>query len=127
MTRPAANDRDSVAPMQRLGSAFLAQMDRQDRIRFMAERPDEALAALRIAREADATYALTPRQADTLDFVRAYLARTGASPTYQQIADGIGLASKQGIHRLVVALEERGHIRRIPGRRQSIVVVEGRG
>lgn len=39
------------------------------------------------------------------------------------MADAIGLKSKHGVHRLVCALEERGKIRRIPGRARCIQIM----
>lgn len=47
-------------------------------------------------------------------------------PTYRQIRDALGYTSTGPIHRLVVKLEERGYIRRMPGRRQAIELVRSR-
>lgn len=44
-------------------------------------------------------------------------------PNYSEIADGLGNRSKGNVHRLIVALEERGAIRRIPGKARAIEVV----
>jgi repressor LexA len=66
---------------------------------------------------------MTPRQFELLTFVRTYIAGHGYSPSYDEMAGAIGLASKSGIHRLITALAERGHIRRLPNRRRSIQVL----
>jgi len=43
-----------------------------------------------------------------LDFIRAYIKLHGVSPSYQVIANGIGLKSKSNIHRIVHALQDEG-------------------
>jgi repressor LexA len=66
---------------------------------------------------------MTPRQFELLTFVRTYVAEHGYSPSYSEMATAIGLGSKSGIHRLVTALAERGHISRLPNRQRSIRVI----
>lgn len=63
---------------------------------------------------------LTERQIEVLDFIRASISRNGMAPTFQEISDHLGIASKSSVHRLITALEERGHIERIPGRVRAI-------
>ena len=63
---------------------------------------------------------LTPMQRDVLDFIKSYSDQHGLMPTFQEICDHVGLKSKGGIHRVVTALEERGHIERLPGRARAI-------
>jgi SOS-response transcriptional repressor LexA len=41
-------------------------------------------------------------------------------PSFDEIAAGIGLKSKSGVHRLVCGLEQRGVIRRLRGKRRAI-------
>lgn len=65
-------------------------------------------------------HGLTPMQRDVLDFIKSYSDQHGLMPTFQDIADSVGLKSKGGIHRIVTALEERGHIERLPGRAGAI-------
>lgn len=43
-----------------------------------------------------------------LDFIKAYMKLHGVSPSYQVIANGIGLKSKSNIHRIIHALEDEG-------------------
>jgi SOS-response transcriptional repressor LexA len=66
---------------------------------------------------------LTPTQAKALAFVQRYLAEAGCGPTYDEICQHMGIASKAGAFRLMTALEQRGHIRRIPNRARAIEVV----
>jgi SOS-response transcriptional repressor LexA len=64
---------------------------------------------------------LTKRQSMTLDFIRAFDRQHGYAPSYREIADAIGLKGRSGVHRLIVALEERGFITRgTPYRARSI-------
>ena len=67
-------------------------------------------------------HALTAQQARLLAFIEAQ-ALHGVSPSYDEMCAHIELASKSSIHRLVIALEERGHIRRLPNRARTITVV----
>lgn len=59
-----------------------------------------------------------------LEFVRKRVAM-GEAPTFDEIRKHLGLQSKSGVHRVMVALEERGHIRRLPHRPRAIELVEG--
>lgn len=70
-------------------------------------------------------YALTPKQRECLDWLRRRLSETGGTcPSYDEIAEGLGLGSKSGVNRLLVAVEERGRIRRLPQRARAIEVVD---
>ena len=71
-----------------------------------------------------ATFGLTPRDRQALDFIRAYGDEHGQSPTFQQIATALGMRSKSNISRIVDALVERGHLRRKPNKHRSLMPVE---
>jgi SOS-response transcriptional repressor LexA len=73
------------------------------------------------------TRGLTERQSDALSFIERYVDERGFSPSYEEIAQGLGLASKGRIHGLISGLEERGAIGRQPDRARSIQVVEDHG
>lgn len=66
---------------------------------------------------------LTKRQATLATFICNYLAERGVTPSYEEMCAALGLRSKSGIHALVLALEERGYIRRIPNRARAIDVL----
>lgn len=68
-------------------------------------------------------HGLTPEQARLLAYIAEFCDREGHSPSYQQMAGAMGLASKSGVHRLIEALHERGCIHRLPNRARSIEVV----
>lgn len=65
---------------------------------------------------------LTRRQQDALNFLIDFHDQNGIYPSFDEIKDGIGLASKSGVHRLLTALEKRGYIRRLPDRARAIEV-----
>lgn len=63
---------------------------------------------------------MTEQQLKLLTFIRAFVAEHEYSPSYDQMAAHLGLASKSGVHRLIVALEERGKIVRVADRARSV-------
>ncbi|KUO53167.1 MAG: hypothetical protein APF82_00845 [Sphingomonadales bacterium BRH_c42] len=66
----------------------------------------------------------TPRQMDVLRFIAGYLeASGGVAPKYRQIGEACGIAGMGQVSRMLGALEERGCIRRLPGRHQAIEVL----
>lgn len=66
---------------------------------------------------------LTQRQLQLLRFIHAYMQEHGVPPSFEEMRAALGLRSKSGIHRLISALEERGHIRRLPYRARALEVV----
>ena len=67
---------------------------------------------------------LTAKQRDLLNFLKRYQDEFDHAPSFDEMKDAIGLKSKSGIHRLVSALEERGHIRRLANRARAIEIIE---
>lgn len=69
--------------------------------------------------------ALTTQQSRLLSYLKSYLSSTGGvAPSFDEMGQALGLASKSTAHRLLTKLEERGHIRRIPNRARAIEVVD---
>lgn len=62
---------------------------------------------------------LTQKQKQAFDFIKNYCDKLGYAPSYQEIADGIGLKSRSGVNRLVTGLIERGAIHKQPGKARS--------
>jgi repressor LexA len=54
---------------------------------------------------------LTRKQHELLLFIHQRLKETGVPPSFDEMKEELGLASKSGIHRLITALEERGFLR----------------
>ena len=67
---------------------------------------------------------LTKKQHELLSFIDKQLNSKGVSPSYDEMKDALGLASKSGIHRLITALQERGFIRRLPHKARALVVLK---
>lgn len=71
---------------------------------------------------------MTVRQAECLEYLKDRIAETGGiAPSYEEIRQHLGLASKSGVARLIGALEERGHIQRIPNRARCIAIRDDEG
>lgn len=66
------------------------------------------------------SFGLTVQQRAMLSFIEAFSATRGIMPSYQEMADALGLRSKSGIHRLICALERKGHIKRQVASARSI-------
>ena len=66
---------------------------------------------------------LTEKQSELLRFIHARLEKTGVPPSFDEMKDALDLKSKSGIHRLIMALEERGFIRRLPNRARALEVI----
>jgi repressor LexA len=67
---------------------------------------------------------LTRKQYDLLRFIHERLKETGVPPSFEEMKEALGLRSKSGIHRLIMALEERGFIRRLPNRARALEVLK---
>ncbi len=66
---------------------------------------------------------LTEKQSELLRFIHARLQSNGVPPSFDEMKDALDLKSKSGIHRLIMALEERGFIRRLPNRARALEVL----
>ena len=51
---------------------------------------------------------LTRKQANLLRYISDQITKDGVSPSFDEMKDALGLKSKSGVHRLIMALEERG-------------------
>ena len=56
--------------------------------------------------------ALTRRQKEVLDFITGFVEDNGYSPSYEELARGLQLASVATVHKHIEALESRGYLRR---------------
>jgi repressor LexA len=66
---------------------------------------------------------LTRKQSELLRFIHERLQEEGVPPSFEEMKDALDLRSKSGIHRLIIALEERGFIRRLANRARAIEVL----
>lgn len=67
--------------------------------------------------------ALTPKQQETLDLLRAFAVREGYQPSLRELGDLLGLRSASSVHSRLEGLERAGVIRRIPGRARAVEIV----
>lgn len=67
---------------------------------------------------------LTEQQQKLLDIIKARIAEDGRAPTLQQMAEAMGVKTKSNIHRLLLGLQDRRAIRRLPGRARAIEIID---
>lgn len=53
---------------------------------------------------------MTPRWELVLRFIQAYKRIHGVSPSYQVMAEGLGMRSRSNMHRIVRRLREEGYL-----------------
>ena len=70
--------------------------------------------------------AITRRQKEVLDFLSGFTQRKGYSPSYEEIAAGLGLNSLATVHKHVTNLHNKGLLQRSHNRSRSIDVVPPR-
>ncbi len=68
--------------------------------------------------------ALTRRQKELMDYVLGFIRRQGYSPSYEEIASGLGLASLATVHKHIQALESKQYVRRNYNHSRSLEVGE---
>ena len=70
---------------------------------------------------------LTVKQHQLLSFLIEHQAEHDISPSFDEMREAVGLASKSGIHRLISGLEERGYIRKLANRARAIEILRHPG
>lgn len=66
--------------------------------------------------------ALTRRQKEVLDFIASYQVEKGYSPSYEEIARGLNLASIATVHKHISALQTKNYLNRSHNQSRSIEV-----
>lgn len=66
--------------------------------------------------------ALTRRQKEVLDFIWRFVDNHGYSPSYEEIAQGLRLASLATVHKHISALDSKGYLRRAYNQSRSLEV-----
>jgi len=66
--------------------------------------------------------ALTKRQKEVLDFIADFVDEHGYSPSYEELARGLNLASLATVHKHIQGLEARNYLRRSFNQSRSIEV-----
>jgi repressor LexA len=66
---------------------------------------------------------LTKRQYETMTFIENFMGEKGFSPSYDDIADALHLASKSNVSRMVNVLIERGYLSKMEKRARSFEIL----
>jgi SOS-response transcriptional repressor LexA len=66
---------------------------------------------------------LTYRQAQLLSYIRTRAAQD-ETPSFEEMREAIGLASKSGVARLIASLVERGYVRSPHSQARALTLVE---
>jgi repressor LexA len=67
--------------------------------------------------------AITRRQKEVIDFLSGFTQKNGYSPSYEEIATGLGLSSLATVHKHVTNLQNKGLLQRAHNRSRSIDVL----
>jgi repressor LexA len=67
--------------------------------------------------------AITRRQKEVLDFIAGFTQHNGYSPSYEEIAHGLGLRSLATVHKHITNLHNKGLLQRAHNRSRSIDVL----
>jgi len=68
--------------------------------------------------------ALTRRQKEVLEYIAKFLQDNGYSPSYEEIAQGLELASLATVHKHLQALELKGYLRRGFNQSRSVEIAD---
>jgi repressor LexA len=71
--------------------------------------------------------AITKRQRQVYDFIHDFVQKNGYSPSFEEIAAGMGLSSLATVHKHIVNLEKKNLLKRDYNRSRSIDVLPVRG
>ncbi|MFN3324916.1 MAG: transcriptional repressor LexA [Bryobacteraceae bacterium] len=66
--------------------------------------------------------ALTKRQKEVLDFIYGFIRKNGYSPSYEELAEGLQLASLATVHKHISSLEAKNYLRRSYNQSRSLEV-----
>tara|TARA_B100001029_G_C15041817_1_gene444197 strand:- start:988 stop:1668 length:681 start_codon:yes stop_codon:yes gene_type:complete len=67
---------------------------------------------------------LTKKQKELLNYIQNFQSKNGVTPSYEEMKSALSLKSKSGIHRLIIALEERGFVKRLAHKARALEVIK---
>ena len=67
---------------------------------------------------------LTKKQKELLTYIQTFQSKNGVTPSYEEMKLALNLKSKSGIHRLIIALEERGFVKRLAHKARALEVIK---
>jgi repressor LexA len=59
-----------------------------------------------------------------LSYIQIHQSKNGVTPSYEEMKSALKLKSKSGIHRLIIALEERGFVKRLAHKARALEVIK---
>jgi repressor LexA len=68
-------------------------------------------------------YGLTKKQLKLFKFIKNYIGKKNYPPSYREIAMASSLKSVNSVNVYITNLEERGWLKRIPGKARSIQII----
>ncbi len=66
---------------------------------------------------------LTERQNQVYEYVRSHVRAHGKPPTLKEIGEALAISSTNGVHKLLVALEQKGYLRRTPKESRGLTIL----
>jgi repressor LexA len=66
--------------------------------------------------------ALTKRQKEVIDFIADFVEQNGYSPSYEELAQGLNLASLATVHKHIQGLQDRNYLKRAFNQSRSLEV-----
>ena len=67
---------------------------------------------------------LTKKQLKLLEFINHTIETTKIAPSFDEMKEHLGLQSKSGVHRMVVALEKKGYIERLSNQARAMKLLD---
>ena len=67
---------------------------------------------------------LTKKQKELLSYIQKFQKQNGVTPSYEEMKSALSLKSKSGIHRLIIALEERGFVKRLAHKARALEIIK---
>ena len=67
---------------------------------------------------------LTKKQKELLNYIQNFQSKNGVTPSYEEMKSALNLKSKSGIHRLILALEERGFVKRLAHKARALEIIK---
>jgi len=68
-------------------------------------------------------YGLTNKQLKLFNFIKDYINKNNIAPSYEEMKKGTGSTTKCTIFTKINQLQERGWIKKLPGKNRSITII----
>jgi len=68
-------------------------------------------------------FSITKKQRDLFNFIKDYIDKNNMAPSYEEMKEGTGCATKCTIFTKINQLQDRGWITKLPGKSRSITII----